>query len=69
VLHACVAFGAHAPCPAHVPATHWPQASHVSVSVPQLPHAEVRVAFGVQTGALGQEQACHPQLPEQVWLP
>lgn len=49
VLQACVAFGAQAPCPPHVPATHMLDELHVSVSVPQLPHATVRVVPGVHT--------------------
>jgi hypothetical protein len=39
VLHACVAFAAHAPCPPHVPSCHTPLALHVCVLVPQFPHA------------------------------
>jgi hypothetical protein len=35
-----------APVPAHAPADHWQLALHVSVSVPQLPHATVRVLPG-----------------------
>jgi hypothetical protein len=36
VLHVSCAFGAQAPCPAHVPFCHEPF-THVCVSVPQLP--------------------------------
>jgi hypothetical protein len=42
---------------------------HVSVSVPQLPHAAIRVALGAHTGVLPHEQAPHAQPPEQVSLP
>jgi hypothetical protein len=69
VLHAWVALTAHAPCPAHVPFAHWPHPSQVSVSVPQLPHDEDRVAFGAQAGALAHEQPPHVQLLEQVDVP
>jgi hypothetical protein len=41
----------------------------VSVSDPQLPHAAVRVAAGVHTGALGHEHDPQPQAPEQVSVP
>lgn len=42
-----MAFGAQTPWPPHVPATHMLDELHVSVSVPQLPQATVRVAPGV----------------------
>jgi hypothetical protein len=40
VLHACVALGAHAPCPTQLPLVcQVPLVLHVCVSVPQLPQA------------------------------
>jgi hypothetical protein len=68
VLHASVEPGAH-PWPVHAPRLHWPQASHVSVSVPQFPHASCRVAFGVQTGVLAQEHPPHAHEPVHVAVP
>jgi hypothetical protein len=47
VSHACVAFGAQAPCPEHVPSCQVPLALHVCKSVPQLPHETGLVAPGV----------------------
>jgi hypothetical protein len=39
VLHVIVAAGAHAPCPLQALVCQVPVVLHVSVSVPQLPHA------------------------------
>lgn len=49
VLHACMPEGAQTPWFMHEPATHMPLASHVSVSVPQLPQADMRVWPGAHT--------------------
>jgi hypothetical protein len=43
---------------------HWPHASHVCTPLPE--HC---VAFGVHTGADGQEQAPQAQLEVHVWVP
>ncbi len=66
---AWVVLGAQTPWPLHAPSVHCPQASQVSVSVPQLPQGTVRFAPGVQTGAEGQEQTPHAQVAEQLWVP
>lgn len=47
VLHACAAPMAQVPCPAQLPLTHVQLILHVSVSVPQLPQASIRVPPGV----------------------
>jgi hypothetical protein len=39
VLHCMVAWGVHVPCPTQLPLAQLPVESHVSVLVPQLPHA------------------------------
>ena len=49
VLHACVAFGAQAPCPAQPLLCHPPIALHVCVSVPQLPQPIGYTWPGAQT--------------------
>jgi hypothetical protein len=58
--------GEQTPCPVQAPAAHWPHPLQVSVSMPQSPHAIVRVVEGVHTGALAQEHAPHPQPAEHV---
>ena len=61
MLHVCVAFGEHAPCPAQVPLVFQaPFASHVCVSVPHFPQA----TGSVWPGAHDPVQAP----PTHVWL-
>jgi hypothetical protein len=68
VAHPVTAPGEQTPCPVQAPAAHWPQLSHVSLSIPQSPHAIILVAFGVHTGT-PQEHAPQLQLAEQVSVP
>jgi len=51
VLHACVELGAQLPWPVQVPFTQTQPEEQVSVSVPQLPHAAVRVSPGAHAAA------------------
>jgi hypothetical protein len=49
--------------PLHAPAVHWPLGLHVSVSVPQAPHASLRVLLGVQTAVLPVHTPLGSQVP------
>jgi len=49
VLHCMVAWGVHVPVPEQLPLDQLPVESHVSVSVPQLPHDTEFVCPGAHT--------------------